>query len=113
MQFTQEQLMAAGRICPVGVLSLKPAEPHSAALGILLRCELVIDRKIGVRADLRRRKADGSPFLAFPRERSRSGRWHSHVWPMTPEVHAALEVQVIHAARSMGLLVEPVAPDAA
>jgi hypothetical protein len=113
MKITHDHLMAARRICSVRVLSLKPAEPRAAAEGILLRCELELDQKIGVRADLRRRKDAGSPYLAFPRGRSRTGRWHSHLWPVSPEVQAAIELQVVHAARSMGLLDESATPDAA
>jgi hypothetical protein len=94
-------------------MDFKPAHAHPGVDGLLYRCRFHLHGTIGVRADLRQRKADGSPYLAFPRDRSCKGRLHSYLWPVTPEVQAAIELQVIHAARSMGLLVDPVAPDAA
>jgi DNA-binding cell septation regulator SpoVG len=107
MHELNNSLVAAQRLCRVDQVIFKPADHASAQRGVVWRCQFHLDGKYGVRADIRRCRADDRLYLAFPRERSRNGRSHSSVWPVTLEIHAAIELQVFESMRQLGALVDP------
>jgi len=110
---SNQSLTSAQRICPVTGVTFKVADPGSLQQGVIARCEIHLHGTIAVRADIRRRKEDGRPYLAFPRTQSRNGTPHPLVRPLTKEIHAAIERQVFHQARALGNMPDHCSPDAA
>lgn len=113
MSTTNTSLVAAQRLCPVSCIKLEPADPQGVARGVLLRCSFVTHQTFGHRASIRRRREGGRLYLAFPKgQRTQSGRWIPDSWPMGESVREAIELQVLGAAREMGLCIDAREPDA-
>jgi hypothetical protein len=99
MNFAQESIMAARRLCPVSHVNFEPAGEGDRALGLLGWCRFRVFDAYELSAMLRRRRVDQQIHLAHKRSTSRRGRHHSDCAPVTDEIAKAVLLQVLYVLR--------------